>query len=87
MSTSVLLSHKIKSVNIFKCLETMGLETMNLPQSGNLYVLHLREKDMWGFLVLFVLFFTPEAEPSVTTAIPLEVSLSVLPVVHACHVS
>lgn len=65
----------------------MGLETMNLPQCGDLYVLHLRDKNMWGFLVLFVLFFTPEAEPSVTTAIPLEVGLSVIPVVHACRVS
>lgn len=50
LMSSVLLSHKIKSVNIFKCLETMELETMNLPQRGNLYVLHLREKNMWGFL-------------------------------------
>lgn len=39
-----------QSVNIFKCLETMELETMNLPQGGNLYVLHLREKNMWDFL-------------------------------------
>lgn len=44
-------------------------------------------KEHVGFSVLFVLFFTPEAEPSVSTTIPLEVSLCVIPVVHVCHVS
>lgn len=59
MSMSVLLSHKIKFVNIFQCLETMGLETMSCPNVG-IYMFWIWGKRKCGVLVFF---FIPEAEP------------------------